>query len=284
MIKPGNINTLRVLKILDFGAYLDGGDDEEILMPTRYIPADCKVDDMVDVFVYFDSEDRIVATTETPKARVGECAFLQVVSVNKFGAFLDWGVLKDLFVPFREQTSPMEVGKSYVVFVAYDKQSDRIFASSRFYEFLNNTSHSFEVGQAVNLLLCAKTDLGYKAIINNTHTGVIYANEVFQTLHIGQSITGYIKKLRDDDKIDLCLEKAGYEKVVDVTDTILQKIKQNGGTMNVSDKSSPELIYSTFGLSKKTFKKAIGALYRDRLIEISDSTVSLTHIGKEVAN
>ena len=275
MAEIGVYNNLRVIKEVDFGVYLDGGEHEEILLPRRYVPENCKVDDNIRVFIYLDSEDRFIATTETPYAKVGDFALLKVVAVESVGAFLDWGLLKDLLVPFGEQSPTMEIGKSYVVKVYVDKQSNRIAATTRLDRYLDNEPGNFHAGQEVELLICNQTDIGYKAIINGTHWGVLYSNEVFQPLKSGQKIKGYIKKVREDNKIDLSLHKPGYERVDDITDTILNVLKEQGGFISVTDKSSPETINKLFGVSKKTYKKAIGAIYRKRLITIESDGIRL---------
>ena len=275
MAEIGVYNNLRVIKEVDFGVYLDGGEHEEILLPRRYVPEDCKVDDIIKVFVYLDSEDRFIATTETPYAIVGDFALLKVVAVESVGAFLDWGLLKDLLVPFGEQSPTMEKDKSYIVRIYVDKQSNRIAATTRLDRYLDNTPGNFHAAQEVELLICNQTDIGYKAIINGTHWGVLYSNEVFQPLKSGQKTKGYIKKVRADNKIDLSLHKPGYERVDDITDTILNVLKEQGGFISVTDKSSPETINKLFGVSKKTYKKAIGAIYRKRLITMESDGIRL---------
>jgi hypothetical protein len=275
MADIGVFNNLRVIKEVDFGVYLDGGEHEEILLPRKYVPENCKVDDNIKVFIYLDSEDRFIATTETPYAMVGDFALLKVVAIESVGAFLDWGLLKDLLVPFGEQSSTMEISKSYIVRIYVDKQSNRIAATTRLDRYLDNTPGNFHAAQEVELLICNQTDIGYKAIINGTHWGVIYSNEVFQPLKSGQKTKGYIKKVREDNKIDLSLHKPGYERVDDITDTILNVLKEQGGFISVTDKSSPETINKLFGVSKKTYKKAIGAIYRKRLITIEDDGIRL---------
>ncbi len=275
MVKIGEYNSLRVKKEVPFGVYLDGGDQGEILMPTRYVPAGCKVDDTVEVFVYLDSEDRIIATTEKPYAIVGEFAYLKVVSVARMGAFLDWGLPKDLFVPFREQKQEMEVDKSYLVFIYFDFDSKRLAASAKIEKFLDNTIPDYTIGQEVDLIIINESDLGFNAIINGNHTGVIYKNEVFQPLAKGDRLKGYIKKVREDEKIDLILQKPGYEKVDAISQSILDVLKKNNGYLAVTDKSDPDEIYGLFQISKKTFKKAIGSLYRDRLISIEEEGIRL---------
>lgn len=276
MAKIGVFNNLKVIKEVDFGVYLDGGEHEEILLPSRYVPENCKVDDNIRVFIYLDSEDRFIATTETPYAIVGDFALLKVVAVESVGAFLDWGLRKDLLVPFGEQSPTMEAGKSYVVKIFVDKKSNRIAATTRLDRYLDNEPGNFHAGQEVDLLICSQTDIGYKAIINSTHWGVLYSNEVFQPLKSGQKTKGYIKKVRSDSKIDLSLHKPGYERVDDITDTILNALKEQGGFISVTDKSSPETIHKLFGVSKKTYKKAIGAIYRKKLITIESNGIKLS--------
>ena len=275
MIEIGKFNNITVVKELDFGIYLDGGDLGEILMPRRYIPENCKPDDTIQAFIYFDSEDRIIATTEEPYAQVGEFAMLKVVSVNAVGAFVDWGLSKDLLVPFREQKVSMEEGKSYLVYIYVDFESNRIVASAKLDKHLDLLPPDYIVGQEVDILIANITDIGYKVIINNLHWGILYKNEVFKTLNKGQKLKAYIKKVRDDEKIDLSLLKPGYDKVVDIKDIILQKIQSQGGFISITDKSPAEDIYSLFGISKKTYKQAIGALYKLRKIKLEENGVRL---------
>lgn len=269
------MNSLRVVKEVSIGCYLDGGEHGEILIPRRYVPENTEADDFLDVFIYYDSEDRIIATTETPKLQLGEIAQLQVVSVTHAGAFLDWGLSKDIFVPFREQKLRMEEGNWYIVGLYIDYETDRLAASAKVEKFLDNTPPNYEVGQEVDLLIYNKTDLGFSAIINNAHWGVIYENEVFKYLNKGKRIKGYIKKIREDDKIDLILQKPGYEKVDEMAQTILDKLDKNNGVLWVSDKSDPKDIYALLGISKKVFKKAIGGLYKAKLITIEDKCIRL---------
>ncbi|HEX3008637.1 MAG TPA: S1-like domain-containing RNA-binding protein [Bacteroidales bacterium] len=269
MVELGKYNKLKVVKKLDFGVYLDGEEQGEILLPLRYVPENCEVDDEVEVFIYFDSEDRIIATTEKPLAQVEEFAYLRVVSVNTIGAFLDWGLMKDLLVPFREQKQKMEEGKFYLVFVYLDKDSNRIVASAKLDQFLDNTPPDYSTGQEVDLVIASQTDLGFNAIVNNTHWGMLYKNEVFKPLSKGMKLKGYIKKVREDDKIDLSLNRLGYGKIDDISAKLLKKIEDNGGRLDLTDKSDPELIYLKLNMSKKVFKMAVGALYKERLITIT---------------
>lgn len=275
MAAIGLINELEVVKEVDFGVYLDGGPHGEILMPKRYVPEGCKPGDMLEVFIYLDSEDRLVATNETPKAMVGDFALLPVVSVTNVGAFLDWGLPKDLLVPFREQQQTMEAGKSYLVYVYLDNESQRIVATSKLDKCVDNIPVDYEVGEEVDLLIAGQTDLGFKAIIDNSHWGMLYKNEVFQPLKTGQRLKGFVKTIREDEKIDLSLQKEGYEKIDDISQTILNKLAANAGFLALTDKSSPELIKQTLHISKKNFKKAIGALYKQRLISIEENGIKL---------
>jgi uncharacterized protein len=271
----GKYNNLRVIKEVDFGVYLDGEQDGEILMPIRYVPKNCQVGDYVDVFLYLDSEDRPVATTETPYAQVGEFAMLRVKSVNKIGTFLDWGIMKDLLVPFREQKVTMTEERSYLVYIYVDEETRRIVASAKLNKFLNKSVPEYEVGQEVDLIIESETDLGYKAIINNKHWGILYENEVFEQLDKGLKIKGYIRKIRPDDKIDLSLHPLGYEKVDPIAQMILDQLKKERGFIAVSDKSDAEKVYQVFGVSKKAFKQAIGSLYKKRLITIGPDGIRL---------
>lgn len=275
MIELGRYNVLTVVKIVDFGVYLDGGERGEILMPKEYVPANCSPGDEVRAFIYFDSEDRIVATTEIPDVQVGEFGYLKVVAVNQIGAFLDWGLRKDLFVPFREQCAPMVEGRSYLVYVYVDKASDRIVASTKVNKYLDQVFPDYEPGQEVDLLIARKTDLGYAVIVNNLHWGLIYDNEVFQSLKIGRKLKGYIKTVREDEKIDVSLQPAGFAKIEGLAGLILEKIKDYGGVLDLSDKSDPVEIYRVFGCSKKNFKKALGTLLKQGLIEIGDTEVRM---------
>jgi len=275
MIEIGKINSLRVVKFVDFGAYLDGQEKGEILIPKRYIPLTVQVDDIIDVFIYTDSDDRIIATTEKPFAKVDEFAFLKVTSVNKVGAFLDWGLLKDLLVPFSEQKQTLEEGKSYIVRLFLDKLTERVAATTKIDKYLNTELPTYQPDDEVEILIHSQTDIGYKAIIENKFWGILYENEVFRTLKRGQRLTAYIKKVRTDGKIDLNLDKPGFEKIDDLTDRIIEKLKTNNGFIGVTDKSSPETIYGMFGASKKTYKKAIGSLFKQRLIEITEDGIRL---------
>lgn len=271
----GKMNPLKVVKIVDFGVYLDGSSDGEILLPTRYVPENCQVDDVVSVFIYNDSEDRLIATTLTPLAMVGEFACLEVESVNEVGAFLDWGLMKQLLVPFREQHAKMREGGRYPVFIYVDFDSKRIVASAKLEKFIDSSHPELEVNQQVELLIYKKTEMGWKAIINQQYSGVIYFNEVFHPLEIGQKITGYVKLIREDDKIDLMLQKTGFEKIDDFALKLHELLKEADGFLPFTDKSPADDIYEQFGISKKTFKKAVGDLYRKRIITLGENGISL---------
>jgi uncharacterized protein len=275
MITIGKTYTLNVVKKVEFGFYLDAEDLYEVLLPNKSCPRDLSVGDSIKVFLYLDSEDRPIATTQKPKAQLGEFAYLPVVDVNDMGAFLNWGLEKDLFVPFAEQHRPMEVGRSYIVYLYLDKLKGRITASSKIDKFLDDEKpHDFIPQQAVKLLIANSTDLGYKAIINNSHWGVLYKNDVHQRLSFGQSIDGFIKYIRPDRKIDLSLQggketRDKYEKI------ILDHLKKQDGYASVHDKSDPKLISELFGMSKKAFKKAIGSLYKQKIIIIEKDSIHL---------
>ncbi|MBI5538493.1 MAG: GntR family transcriptional regulator [Bacteroidia bacterium] len=275
MAEIGKLNSLRVVKEVDFGLYLDGGEHGEILLPKRYVPENAKPEDILEVFIYLDSEDRVIATTETPHIMVGEFACLKAVAITSMGAFLDWGLMKDLFVPFREQKQKMEEGKWYVVTVYLDYDSKRLVASAKIEKFLDNLPPEYDAGEEVDLLISGETDLGFNAIINNKHLGVLYKNEVFQPLKKGDRIKGYIKKIREDEKIDLILQKPGYQKVDNISMRIVDVLKEHKGFIAITDKSDPDTIYNLFGVSKKTFKKAIGSLYKFRVISIEDKGIRL---------
>lgn len=276
MIQIGKYNTLVIDREVDFGVYLHDAESGDILLPKRYLPAEYAIGNELEVFVYLDSEDRLIATTEKPYATVDEFAMLDVVAVNNAGAFMNWGLMKDLLVPYREQKEKMETGSRYLVYVYLDPETNRIVASSRLDRFVDNLPVDYEEGEEVDLIIAGKTDLGYKAIIDNSHFGVIYHNEVFQTLAIGEKLKGYIGKIRPDEKIDLLLQKPGYEKIEGQAGIILEKLKECNGFLAVGDKSEPELIYRMFGMSKKNFKSAIGSLYKQRLISIEAQAIRLT--------
>jgi len=275
MVEIGKINNLQVVKSLEHGIYLDGEELGEILMPSRYVPENCEVGNTLDVFIYLDSADLLIATTETPYVMVDECAYLKVVDVNPAGAFLDWGLPKDLLVPYGEQISPLKIGQSYTVLAYLDENTNRIAATQKLDSRLSEVAQYFKPEQAVDLLIFGKTELGYKAVINNTHIGLIYKNEVFQTLSHGEKLKGFIKNIREDRKIDLCLQLPGKDARDDLNTRILNHLRKNDGELTLTDKSSPEDIYQCFAVSKKNYKKAIGMLYKKRLIRIEEDKITL---------
>lgn len=275
MIKPGNYHELIILRLLEFGAVLDGKELGEIRLPKRCLSDDAKPGDSIRVFVYLDSEDKPAATTDVPMAQVGEFALLECIQVNNVGAFLDWGIPKDLFVPFREQKMKMEEGKHYLVYVRLDEESGRIMATSKLEKYLDNVFPEYEEGQEVDIMVMGQTDLGYKVIVNGLQTGMLYKNEVFQRLRLGQRTKAFVKKVREDDKIDLLIDRPGPKKVDALSQRILDLLKDRGGYINITDKSDPEFISHIFGVSKKTYKKAAGALYKARLIRIEDDGIYL---------
>ena len=274
-IKLGKYNQLEVVKEVDFGVYLNGDEDGEILLPKRYVPEGTKPGDVLNVFIYLDMEERLVATTLQPYVQVGEFACLEVAWVNQFGAFLNWGLMKDLFVPFREQKMKMQVGKRYVVYVHLDEESYRIVASAKVEHFLSTEKPDYQPGQEVEVLVWQRTELGYKVIVENKFSGMLYHNEIFQPLEVGMRLTAFIKQVRPDGKIDLVLQKAGARKVDDFSEVLWQYIKDNDGFTPLNDKTDAEVIYHTFGVSKKTFKKAVGDLYKKRRIVLEEDGIHL---------
>jgi predicted RNA-binding protein (virulence factor B family) len=275
MLEIGKYNELTVVKEVPFGIYLET-DKGEILMPLKYVPPGTKPGDKLTCFIYKDSEDRLIATTQKPKGVVGEFVCLTVKDVGEAGAFMDWGLLKDLLVPYKEQHKKMEVGKKYIVRICLDTQTDRIIGVAKLSSFLSKDISDLKEGQKVNLLIYEFTDLGIMAIINEKYRGMLYKNEVFKKLEIGDRVEGYIKKLRDEDnKIDLSLQKQGYGEVEESKDIVIEKLMQNNGELQFSDNSSPEEIKDFFQISKKTFKKIIGSLYKDGKIELTKTGIKL---------
>lgn len=271
----GKMNPLKVVKTVDFGVYLDGGSDGEILLPARYVPENCQIGDTLTVFIYTDSEDRLIATTLRPYALAGEFACLEVQEVNEIGAFLDWGLMKQLLVPFREQQAKMREGGHYPVFVYVDFDSKRITASAKIEKFIDASRPELEANQEVDLMIYKKTDLGWKAIVNQQYSGMLYQNEVFQPLEIGQKLKGFVKQIREDDKIDLMLQKPGFEKIDDFAVRLHELLNEADGFLPFTDKSPAEAIYNHFGISKKTYKKAVGDLYKKRLIVLEETGIRL---------
>jgi len=287
MVEIGKLNRMKVVKEVDFGLYLDGGDlpdgrKNEILLPIRYVPKGCKPGDEIEVFIYRDSEDRIIATTEKPYVMVGEFACLKAVSVNHHGAFLDWGLMKDLMVPFDEQKPRMEEGNRYVVRAYLDEESNRIVASARLNDFLHDESEDdFEVGEEVDMFVANKTELGYKIIINNTHWGLLHFQEVVTPPKRGEHLKGFIKNIREDGKIDLTLHKRGRDKTDDAVDIVMKVLRKKGGFIAITDKSPPEAMMDLFGLSKGMYKKAVGSLFKRKMIVLGDDGIRLVEEAAE---
>ncbi|WP_244147426.1 CvfB family protein [Desulfovermiculus halophilus] len=275
MMNIGRINTFSVLKLVDFGAYLDGGELGEILLPSREVPQGCQAGDQLQAFLYTDSRDRLIATTTMPLAQVGDLVRLKVIDVNPVGAFLDWGLPKDLLVPRNEQLEPMRKGRSYLVYVALDTAERRIFASTKLERFFSLRHVDVQEGDQVDLIITDRSEIGYKAVVNMACFGLLYENDVYEHLEAGQRIKGYVKSLRADGKIDLSLQKPGYDKVLEAKETIVRALEKNGGVLKVTDKSPPECIHSLFGCSKKTYKQAVGALYKARRVRIDPDGLSL---------
>ena len=274
-VKLGKYNQLEVVKTVDFGVYLNGGDDGEILLPSRYVPEGCRPGDVLNVFIYLDNEERLVATTLEPYVQVGEFACLEVAWVNEYGAFLDWGLMKDLFVPFREQKMKMQKGHRYVVHAHVDEDSYRIMASAKVERYLSKEFPEYQQDEEVEVMVWQRTDLGYKVIVDNKFGGLVYQKEIFKSLEPGMRLQAFVRQVREDGKIDLTLQKDGAQKVGDFAEILLQYIKDNGGQTPLNDKSAAEEIYETFGVSKKTFKKAVGDLYKKRLIVLVEGGIRL---------
>lgn len=275
MISIGKTAKLQVIRQVDFGLYLDGEDYGDILLPARYAPPGCKVDDWLDVFIYLDSEDTIIATTEKPYVEVGECAHLEVIDTNAHGAFLDWGLSKDLFVPFKEQRVPMKVGNFYTVYV-FEDNSGRISASSKLDHFLSEYADDhFKNNQPVNLHIASQSPLGYKAIIDGTHLGLVFNSDVLAPIHLGQKIKGYIKNIRPDGAIDLMLQPRGPQMRRGLAEQILADLEKQGGVSLLTDKSPADEIFSRYQVSKGNYKKALGQLYKDKKIILGKDRITL---------
>ncbi len=275
-IRLGDYNTMVVVKKVDFGLYLDGGKAGEILLPSRYIPEGVEIGDELEVFIYLDQDERIIATTEKPLAKVGDFAYLEVKWVNEYGAFLGWGLMKDLFCPFREQKKKMEIGESYIVYVHIDEDSYRIVASAKVDRYLNKDHCPLNSGDEVDLLVWQKTELGFKVIINNEYPGLVYEDQVFSLIHTGDRMKGYIQTVRNDGKIDVSLQKTGRQQTLDFSDTLLNYIRAHEGFCPFNDKSDAGDIYREFNVSKKVFKKAVGDIYKRRLITIASDGLHMT--------
>jgi len=277
MIQLGKRNDMKVLRMVDFGAYLDAGDIGEILLPSRYVPDGCKVGDEVNVFIYLDSEERLVATTQKSLVEVNHFACLEVKWVNEHGAFLDWGLMKDLFCPFKEQKQKMQVGYKYVVYAYIDAVTYRIVASAKLEKFISNERPPYSKGDEVDIIVCQRTDLGFKVIVDEKFYGMLFDKDVFKPLRKGDRMKAYIKQVRPDDKIDLVLHnESGRELVEGFADRLLQELfASEGGCLPYHDKTDADEIYRVFGVSKKTFKRAVGDLYKRNLIALTESGIEL---------
>ncbi|MCP3675314.1 MAG: GntR family transcriptional regulator [Gammaproteobacteria bacterium] len=275
MADIGRVNLLNVLKIDPYGASLDAGELGEVRLPNRFLPEHCNEGDAISVFLYFDSKSHLTATTQKINAQVGEVAFLKVTQVNDIGAFMDWGLRKNLLVPFNQQQIRMLAEQSYLVYVYLDENTNRIVASSKLNRFITHGATTYQSGQAVDLVISDITDIGYSAVINNQHWGVLFFADVVKPLKVGQRINGFIKNIREDGKINLRLQATGYAKVDPLSVTILKQLEKNNGFLPVSDKTAAEIIYERFAVSKKSFKMTIGSLYKKRLITISREGITL---------
>ena len=271
----GRRSSLNVLRIIPHGAILDGGDLGDILLPKRYVSDELVDGDAVDVFVYFDSEDRIVATTEQPYVMRDQFAFLDVKEANKIGAFMDWGLQKDLFVPFREQKATIQANGNYLIYCYYDHESERLVGSTKTLKFLDTVPPEYQKGEEVTILITDEHELGFRCIINHLHSGMIYKNEIFTPVYVGTSYKAYIKLIREDEKIDVSLQPIGTTFSKSKKDPILEYLNAHDGVMFITDKSEPEMIYEAFGMSKKTFKKAVGHLYKEQRIRIEKDRIIL---------
>lgn len=275
MLFLGKYNDLTIERLTSVGLFLSEPEGAEVLLPNKYVTEDMVVGEALRVFVYKDSEDRPIATTLTPKLIRNEFGYLQVKEVNSYGAFLDWGLEKDLFVPFSEQTVRMEKGESYIVFLYLDRRTERLVATAKWRQNLDNDHLLVKEGDEVNILVAERTDLGYNVIVNNYHIGLVYYNEVFRKVEIGQRLTGYVKLIREGNKLDITLEKPGYEKISQHADKIYQLLKEKGGFLPLTDKSDPKVIEDLLEMSKKNFKKAIGGLYKQGLVLLEEEGIRL---------
>lgn len=274
-IKLGDFNSLRVVKRVDFGIYLDGGEEGEILLPTRYVPEEVSIGDELEVFIYLDQDERLIATTEKPLAKVGDFAYLEVKWVNEYGAFLGWGLMKDLFCPFREQKKRMVLGQSYIIHVHIDEESYRIVASAKVERYLSEEHPHYRHGDEVDLLIWQKTDLGFKVIVDNQYQGLVYDSQIFRELHGGDRLRGYVSAVRPDGKVDIALQKHGRAQTLDFSERLHEYLFEHDGYCPFTDKSDAEAIYSEFHVSKKVFKRAVGDLYKRRLITLAPDGIEL---------
>lgn len=277
MIKIGQINSLEVIKTADFGVFLDGEDYGSVLLPNKYVPEGTELGAHLDVFLYFDSESQLAATIDKPIAQVGEWGLMKIEGINKTGAFVNWGIKeKDLLIPFSEQRARFTAGQNILVYVYTDKASGRIVGTTKFNKWLDKTPANYEVNEQVDLIIAERSQLGYKAIVNGEHWGMIFPSDVFGKLFIGKKLKGYIKQVREDGKIDLALQKVGVAKMDDLSSKVIELLEKKGGFLPLNDKSSPEAIFETFRTSKGTYKKTIGGLYKAGKIVIEKDGIRLT--------
>ena len=274
MVNTGEYNTMKVLRLVDFGVYLDDG-AEGILLPKRFVPANLNPGDDIKVFIYHDSDDRLIATTQQPHGILGDIVKLKAVSVTAQGAFMDWGLMKDLFVAKSQQLTGMLPNGEYLVKIYRDEQTNRIAATERFDNSLSNDVLTTKVLDVVNLIVYRRTDIGYVVIINNQHTGVLHHNEIYRSIGVGDKFEGFIKKIYPDNKIDVSAGKPGYQRVEDEAGKIVRLLEENNGNLPYYDKSDPETIYEFFGMSKKTFKMTIGNLFKQKRILLEDTGIRL---------
>ena len=271
----GEYNTLTILRFTSVGAYLGDDDDNDVLLPTKYIPEGSEIDDKIDVFLYQDSEDRLIATRLKPLLELHQFGLLRVNQVSHFGAFLEWGIEKDVFVPFKEQKQKMEEGKSYIIFIYIDQETHRLVGSSRVKRYLEMEKMTGKEGEEVDLLICETTELGKNVIVNDTHSGLIYRNDVIRTLRYGERTSGFVTKVREDGKLDIALDQVGFQKMEPNCERLLQILSDSQGVIKLTDKSDPDTIRELVGMSKKTFKNAVGMLYKQRLISIEDDRITI---------
>ncbi|EPF9374321.1 CvfB family protein [Vibrio parahaemolyticus] len=276
MIKIGQINSLEVIKKADFGVFLDGDDYGSVLLPNKHVPEGTELGDHIEVFLYFDSESQLAATIDKPIAQVGEWGLMKIEGINQTGAFVNWGIKeKDLLIPFSEQRARFTAGQNILVYVYTDKASGRIVGTTKFNKWLDKTPANYEVNEEVDLIIAERSQLGYKAIVNGKHWGMIFPSDVFGKLFIGKKLKGYIKQVREDGKIDLSLQKVGVAKMDDLSSKIIDLLEKKGGFLPLNDKSSPEAIFDAFRTSKDTYKKTIGGLYKQGKIVIEKDGIRL---------
>ncbi len=277
MIEIGQYSELRILRATSVGLYLGDEDGEDVLLPNKYCPEEFEIDDLIKVFVYLDYDERKIATNIIPKIHLKEFALLECTAVSEYGAFMDWGMEKNLLVPFKEQRQNMIVGRWYVVYMDLDEKTDRLFASNKIDKKLDNEMMSVEEGEEVDLMVYHQTKIGFSVIVNNKHKGLVYKNEVFKDLNIGDKLKGYVKTVREENKLDISLQPIGFLNFNSKnSEDIYKALVANDGYIGLTDKSSPDQIYVRFGISKKAFKRAVGDLYKQRKIVIEDKGIRIT--------